>query len=315
MTGPSIPSPRDDDTEDVHWALTTAASLQAQGDHLEALRWLRRAVEAATEASRAERATELGKRAAELAGVFGGAPTDRGPAAAGEPAPRGPLAHGLGLPDASSRSAQLGEADETLMDDLDEPTYADSRPPLELAAEVISRAAERRAGRQAAIAARLKDEITLIPGTKKAAGVESAIEAERSAQAKSAAATGEVDRRPTCPAPAPRFAMGEPDEDGNEVTASMALPANIGDIIDEADAARSAVGSTTQPALTSVDPSRVALVDVFDGGGPRLLALSAEEAAPPGSAVALLVPASREDARRVASMLRPRRGGDRNKDR
>jgi hypothetical protein len=315
MAEPSIPSPRDDDPEDVHWALTTAASLQAQGDQVEALRWLRRAAEAASQASDASRATELVKRVAELAGLLGGAPTDRGKPATGDSTQGGAMPHGLGLPVGSAAAAQVDEARQGLMDDLDEPTCVDSRPPLELAAEVISRAAEKRAGREAALAARLKDEITLIPGTQKAAGVESAIQAERAAQFRRIVPEGEVDRRPTCPAPAPQGYLDDVDDDGTEVTESMVLPPNIGDINEEADAARSALGSVTLPALTSVDPSRVALVQVFDGGGPRVLPLAPDEEAPPGSAVALLVPSSREDARRVASMLgakpdgRDKRGG------
>ncbi len=303
MADQSIPSPRDGDSEDVHWALTTAASLQAQGEHVEALRWLRRAVEAAAEASNDGRAIELGKRAADLAQVLGGAPTHRGSSKTVEPDQQGLMPHGLGLPDASSGPVKVDQARRPLMDDLDEPTHVDSRPPLEVAAEVLSRVAESRVGHAAAEAARLKEEITLIPGTKKAAGIESAVEVARAAYARVGDAPGEVDRRPTSPAPAPRTADGDADDDGSEVTESMELPPNIAEIIDEAEAARTEVGSTTLRAATSVDARRVALVQIFDGGGPRVLPLAPGESAPAGAAVALLVPASPEDDRRVASML------------
>src|SRR5262245_23805725 len=73
-----IPPPEEGDGEDVHWALTTAASLQASGDYPEALRWLRRAVTAALASSHDGRAIELGRCAAELEEALAGAPTDRG---------------------------------------------------------------------------------------------------------------------------------------------------------------------------------------------------------------------------------------------
>lgn len=289
----TIPPPRDDDTEDVHWALTTAASLQAQGDQVEALRWLRRAVEAA-EASSDQRAVELGKRAAELAQALGGAPTHRGP---------------LMAMDCSSQETM--PVSKPRMDDLDEPTCVDSRPPLDIAAEVVSRAAERRAEQLRGPMADPKDEITLIPGTKKAAGIESVIDAVRGAQSSPASAAADTDCRPTSPAPPPVVADYDPDFEGTEVTASMALPPNIGDIVDEADRFE----GPTMTSGAALEPMRVALVQIFDGAGPRVLPLAPKEPAPPGAALALLVPASREDASRVASMMGvdPKDGGDRRK--
>ncbi|MBW2456217.1 MAG: hypothetical protein JRI68_16985 [Deltaproteobacteria bacterium] len=290
----SIPAPRDDDTEDVHWALTTAASLQAQGDHVEALRWLRRAVEAAAEASKDQRAVELGKRAADLAQALGGAPTHRGP---------------LMAKDCSSQETM--PISQPRMDDLDEPTYVDSRPPLDIAAQVVSRAAERRAEQPRGPMADPKDEITLIPGTKKAAGIESVIDAVRTTHASPASAAADTDRRPTSPAPPPVAGDYDPDYEGGEVTASMVLPPNIGDIVDEADRFE----GPTMTSGTAIKPMRVALVQIFDGAGPRVLPLAPKEPAPPGSALALLVPASRKDASRVASMMGvdPKDGGDRRK--
>ncbi len=62
----SIPEPRADDDEDVHWALSTATALYARGEALEALKWLRRAVENASDANRDDRSLQLAKAAAEL---------------------------------------------------------------------------------------------------------------------------------------------------------------------------------------------------------------------------------------------------------
>jgi hypothetical protein len=74
----TIPAPRDDDDEDVHWALSTATALWARGEHAEALRWLRRAAETASDAEADARALELFKAAADAAGTVGTRPPPPG---------------------------------------------------------------------------------------------------------------------------------------------------------------------------------------------------------------------------------------------
>ena len=66
-----IPPARKDDTEDVAWALSTAEAMYARGDRGDALKWLRRAAESASEAQADDRALELAKAAADLASVLG----------------------------------------------------------------------------------------------------------------------------------------------------------------------------------------------------------------------------------------------------
>lgn len=66
-----IPPARKDDTEDVAWALSTAEAMYARGDRGDALKWLRRAAEAASEAQADDRALELAKAAADLASLIG----------------------------------------------------------------------------------------------------------------------------------------------------------------------------------------------------------------------------------------------------
>ena len=61
-----VPPPDPGDTEDVSWALSTASAMEQRGDLFECVRWLRRAAEAASEASRSDRALALAKAAAEL---------------------------------------------------------------------------------------------------------------------------------------------------------------------------------------------------------------------------------------------------------
>jgi hypothetical protein len=62
-----IPQARADDHEDVSWALSTAEATWNRGDRTDALKWLRRAAEAASEAEADDRALELAKAAAEIA--------------------------------------------------------------------------------------------------------------------------------------------------------------------------------------------------------------------------------------------------------
>lgn len=62
----TIPRPRPSDVEDVSWALSTAAALWMRGAADDAVRWVRRAAEAANDQRDDRRATELFRLAAEL---------------------------------------------------------------------------------------------------------------------------------------------------------------------------------------------------------------------------------------------------------
>lgn len=77
MVDPSLvlPSPNPDDGDDVVLALETAATLGKRGDVQDAIRWLRRAAEAAEEAGNDMRALALARTAAELTSA-----TERKPA-------------------------------------------------------------------------------------------------------------------------------------------------------------------------------------------------------------------------------------------
>jgi len=62
----AFPTVRKTDPEDVSWALSTAEAMWNRGDHVEAVKWIRRAAEAASECDADPRALELAKVAAEL---------------------------------------------------------------------------------------------------------------------------------------------------------------------------------------------------------------------------------------------------------
>jgi hypothetical protein len=62
----TIPGPRDNDADDVSLALEVAQSQWTRGDYGEALKWLRKAADAAFDADQDQRGMELSKIAAEL---------------------------------------------------------------------------------------------------------------------------------------------------------------------------------------------------------------------------------------------------------
>jgi hypothetical protein len=61
-----FPDIADGDTDDVSWSLETGRSMWQQGDTQEALRWLKRAAESASEAGNDDRSLTLAMAAAEL---------------------------------------------------------------------------------------------------------------------------------------------------------------------------------------------------------------------------------------------------------
>lgn len=86
MTPQPIPKPLPDDDEDVHWALSTATALWARGEAQEALKWLRRAAETASDANNDERALTLFKAAADCTALLTARGPGVSPAAASAPA-------------------------------------------------------------------------------------------------------------------------------------------------------------------------------------------------------------------------------------
>lgn len=63
---PKVPRASPVDPVDVSWALSTAEAMWARGDHLEGIKWLRKAAEAASDAEDDTRALELAKAASDL---------------------------------------------------------------------------------------------------------------------------------------------------------------------------------------------------------------------------------------------------------
>jgi len=82
---PRVPEVRDDDPEEVADKLSIAAAMWGRGDRADALSWLRRAAESASDADQDVRALELAKAASELASLGDGAAGAAAPAP--EPVP------------------------------------------------------------------------------------------------------------------------------------------------------------------------------------------------------------------------------------
>jgi hypothetical protein len=102
-----IPTAKKDDDEDVSWALSTAEAMWTRGEHHDAVKWLRRAAEAAAEAQADDRALELAKAAADLTSQVGmrAAPevhVQVPPPAPSRPPPLPPKATGSGPPKSAS---------------------------------------------------------------------------------------------------------------------------------------------------------------------------------------------------------------------
>lgn len=70
MDSPAVPKPLGTDEEDVAWALATAEAMWARGDRLDAVKWIRKAAEAASEADDILRAADLASAAADLANAL-----------------------------------------------------------------------------------------------------------------------------------------------------------------------------------------------------------------------------------------------------
>jgi hypothetical protein len=109
------------DSKDVAWGLTTADTCWKRGERTEALKWLRRAVEAASEAEDDERALELAKIAADLTTQIGSmapppettpvapsaAPPPDRPVAEAAPVPRAAAPHALIAPKPGATKAPI----------------------------------------------------------------------------------------------------------------------------------------------------------------------------------------------------------------
>jgi hypothetical protein len=296
MADAKVPQPLDSDPEDVSWALTTASSLQASGDYMEALRWLRKAVTAAVAHDDDSRAIELGRYAADFEEAIASAPTRREAGAVD--------------PSSEARSRDTLQ-DEAAYDDLDQPTHVDpsrkfndtgqnSAAPLTQMAGSAPHTPPPPAQR---ITGNPESEITLVPFTMKAAGIadRAGVEAVKAARA----ALAKTMPVPVQPSVNSTLVTGEMPSLEDEHTIAMRRPPNIDEISTESvdpERTPSTGGDGTVPSMAPLARWRVALVTSADGE-PRVLVLKPGTSAPSGAGVGILLPLSSRDAKIIAAML------------
>lgn len=172
---PRVPSAKDDDPEDVSWALSTAEAMWSRGEHADAIKWVRRAAEAASEVGADIRAVDLAKTAADLTSALAresamsveGAPSSRPrpPSAQPPKAPGSSRPHreleltpvaGAGsgaIPEAPSTSPLWMDAPQPLIASTEgksvPPSKAETRPPAAVAPTAAKRPMAPRAPQQA----------------------------------------------------------------------------------------------------------------------------------------------------------------------
>jgi hypothetical protein len=301
----SFPEPRDDDSEDVHWALSTAGSLQAQGDSAEALRWLRKAVAFAAAGERDGRAIELGRVAADFEERLGAVSTERGKSGSGNDAPADA---GLWLDERTTRSRLDGVPrtrdtfQDVEIDGLDDPTHVDSS----------RRASTQRDGHGASSGAAqsvsIESEPTMVPHTEMSPGVGAATAAEAPpprAMAKPPdyatqtlqAAGLPIQRPPFGSGTLPAYQVYEDDE----ATVAMRAAPNV-DELGQSSSMPSV--DHTLPAMSSLSRFKVAMLASSDGDEPRVMLIEPGANAPAGAGVAVLIPVSSKDADTIATLLR-----------
>ena len=146
---PQVPEAKPNDPEDVAWALSTAEAMWARGDHLEGIKWIRKAAEAASEVEADERALELAKAASDLAtivarrsrasigdgpGLAGGAPPELfSPTSSGQPVSSMPTTTRSHLPPAPSSGLSSSPPAPALPSPSSPPPFSPrSSPPIPL---------------------------------------------------------------------------------------------------------------------------------------------------------------------------------------
>lgn len=122
-----FPRASSDDPDDVRWALETGKAMWQKGDHREALRWLRRAAETASEEGADKRALELAKAAADRRTSLELPPSIAPPAA--EESGKGRPSARPSAPQRSARSAAAQSSARPSSAEPSAPARAASAPP------------------------------------------------------------------------------------------------------------------------------------------------------------------------------------------
>lgn len=276
----SIPPPREDDFEDVHWALSAASAMWERGESVEALKWLRRAASTAADRDADVRAVELFKAAADMASIVdvdeaaprtpGEDPPTRKRVSSNEPrdlVPKVPPPTTV-----SERLAALGMAGESEEDTFIRPETMLRRALMAIDPQYAERTDYDYDG--------VGDQPTPrpVPGR-----------ILRSSEENAAAPIADPHSMPT-----PQSLDSEEllsDDEPTDPRQQLIKPKNEAPPV-----------AATGPMPGGLLTLRVAVLPIPEEGDIRLIFLSPGEEPPPGVATALLVPPSEEDARLLAQL-------------
>ncbi len=270
-----IPAPREDDFEDVHWALSAASAMWERGESVEALKWLRRAASTAADRDADVRAVELFKAAADMASIVdvdealpAGDPPTRKRVSSGEPVdlvPKVPPPTTV-----SERLAALGMVNES-----EEDTFIRPETMLRRALMAIDPHYAQRTDYD-------YDGVGEEPSPRPVPG--------RILRTSEENAAALVDPH----------AMPTPQSLDSEELLSDDEPTDPRQQLARPRQAPPAVAAGPMPG--GLLTLRVAVLPIPEEGDVRLIFLSPGEEPPPGVATALLVPPSEEDARLLAEL-------------
>jgi hypothetical protein len=270
----AIPAPRDDDSEDVHWALSAATTLWDRGEEAEALKWLRRAAGAAADRDADQRAVELFKAAADVASVIEGRarrPREAAPQRGTDPTPlvrRAPKNLTPPIPPAARIAIAERFPELKLPEGGEEDTVIRPEEMLRRALMAIDPDYARRT-----------DWTVEAPPTEVDDASELDSDDFESDDGVQRAASSGAPEDPGDPAAS--------DEEETQATTRRRRHASV------------AAGAVPEGALPAL---RVAVLAVPEDGDVRLVFLPPGEQAPPGVVVALLVPTTAEDAEKLARL-------------
>ena len=325
-----IPGAREDDFEDVHWALSAATTLWKQGDDSEALKWLRRAAGAAADHDADRRAVELFKAAADVANQLEGKRTGgRAPCTKGKvkrakgaapqqqtPPPgrkRRPSEERSGpRHDDSDRAPTVRRVDRhpgLVFDESEEETFVRPETALRRALMAIDPEYTNRVDLppQSRLRAQARDGSSQAPAQEDSEEMAAAPTPSEQSDALPLRRRANKSHRSASPSLArqryetlvDRAAVREPEDEvsHDRPTSKGSVPPADGEPREPRPPAR----SLPPGALPTL---RVAILPIPEEGDVRLIFLAPGVDPPPGVAVAMLVPPSEEDAKILARVYR-----------
>ena len=267
----SFPIANEADSEDVHWALSAAATMWESGDDVEALKWLRRAASTAADRDADLRALELFKMAADIASELDARSRSMAADAATELARK-----------AQARRGGLG-SDSTIVPRVPPEPEVTLAPRMRFAIRGEDSDEDTRIRPETMLRRAL---MAIDPDYARRTEYSPLEEAERNRRDAS------LSSNPGSTPPDSAHELRQPPFKGDDPEAATERRKSMPAHAERTDSTGAQV--STFPGM------RVAVLPIPEERDVRLVFLGPGAAPPPGVAIALLVPQSEEDARRLA---------------